>query len=634
MLRTKRSSAWIAAFTACTLVAGACGSDDDGGDGATDGSAAVTIVDDTTAAGGSEPVGTGDGTDTTDAGDATDDANRNVEDEGEPVKGGTLVYGLDADTGTPWAHYRAGYASPGYILLQSVSDSLFAVTDEGEIVGLLVESWEANADFTEYTLHIRDGISFHDGTPLDGEAVKFNIDACRYSPLTATAYAAIDTVTANGQDVVITTAGGPWVALPSRLSYASCGYMLSKEWLSSLEDVPQRNAESPGYDATLAATPANGDPAAPIGVGAFRFESYTPGNGNSYKAVRNEDYWRGPNGITGEDLPHLDAVEGVVYVDVDSRSNAVRTGDVDVMHTANSDSVRQFIDDGSLEVITSDRYGETGYIMLNVAEGPESDPEGANADSPLLTRPCRQALAAAIDSERWAEERGGAIESAANGPFSPGSLGYLEDTGYPTYDPAAAAAYMDECLAERGTDSIEFTFNTTNDPFNVESNQLVQSMWAEAFGDKVQSEVTPIEQGQYIGLALNGTFQAFGWRNHSGLDPDQQRSWWHSDSANPIGQQALNFGRIRDPLIDEALITIKSDPDPEVRRAAAEAINKQFGSQVYNLWLTWAVWGVIAQPYVNGVESNMLPDGIVGVGLQGQGRHQTNQIWCDEGNCE
>ncbi len=50
---------------------------------------------------------------------------------------------------------------------------------------LLVETVEHNADYTEWTLTIKDGIKFHDGTPLDGEAVKFNIDACRAAPLTA-----------------------------------------------------------------------------------------------------------------------------------------------------------------------------------------------------------------------------------------------------------------------------------------------------------------------------------------------------------------------------------------------------------------------------------------------------------------
>ena len=53
---------------------------------------------------------------------------------------------------------------------------------------MLVESYEPNADYTEWTFHIRDGITFHDGTPLDGAAVEFNMESCQYSPLTGAAY--------------------------------------------------------------------------------------------------------------------------------------------------------------------------------------------------------------------------------------------------------------------------------------------------------------------------------------------------------------------------------------------------------------------------------------------------------------
>ncbi len=226
------------------------------------------------------------------------------------------------------------------------------------------------------------------------------------------------------------------------------------------------------------------------------------------------------------------------------------------------------------------------------------------------------------------------VAPAANGPFTPGSVGYLEDNGYPAFDVAAAQAEMDTCLAALGTDHIEFSYNTTNDPFNVESNQLVTAMWQEAFGDKVQAKITPIEQGQYIGLALNGTFEAFGWRSHSGSDPDQQRTWWYSGAASPIGKLALNFGRFKDPVIDKALDTISSNPDPAARKDAAETINKQFGSQVYNLWLTWVLWGIISQPYVHGVQANKLPDGGDGIGLSNLAVHNFNQLWCDNAKCE
>jgi peptide/nickel transport system substrate-binding protein len=213
-------------------------------------------------------------------------------------------------------------------------------------------------------------------------------------------------------------------------------------------------------------------------------------------------------------------------------------------------------------------------------------------------------------------------------------MGYLEDTGYPKFDIAAAQAQMDKCLAALGTDHIEFAFNTTNDPFNIETNELITSMWEEAFGDKVQASITPIEQGQYIGLLLTGTFQAAGARGFGVRDPDQNRIGWHSTSATPVGQLALNVSRLNDPIIDDALDVIRTNPDAAARTEAAETINKQFGSQAYSFWLSWVLWGIISGPYVHGVQANVLPDGSEGIGLAFLGLHNINQMWCDNGNCD
>ncbi len=653
MHRSKRRSTVLATLSVLTLVTiAACGDDDDNATATTTGAVAGTDAapgtteaapDETTA----EPSSTEGATATTESGGTATTAaasgadkpapgpgEHHVADEGEPVKGGTLVYGVEADTANGWPPYRASYATSGYIPLEAVTDSLFAISDEGQTVPNLVESVEHNADYTEWTLHIRDGIKFHDGTPLDGAAVKFNIDASRAAPLTAGALTPIDTVTATGQDVVIALKGGPWVALPTYFSNGSTGYMLSAKWLASLPDVPQRTEGGPVYDAAVAATPADGDPAKPIGLGAFKFESYTPGNGNSFRAVRNDDYWRGPKGITGEDLPYLDAIEAVVAVDVDSRQAGLRSGQFDAIHTANSDTISQLLEDSGLEVTATSRFGDTSYYLLNIAAGATDDPEGKNAASPLLNLHCRKALAHAMDRQRMTEERGAGLVQAANGPFPPGSIGYLKDNGYPEFNIDEANKEMDQCLSELGTDHIEFSFNTTNDPFNVETGGLVQSMWADAFGDKVKVTITPIEQGQYIGLALNGSFNSQQWRSHSGLDPDQQRLWWQKASVSPLGKLALNFGRMQDDVIDQALQVIKSNPDPAARKTAAETINKRFAEQVYNWWWSWTLWGVATQPYVNGIELNTLPDGSKGIGLAFAGRHQVNQIWCDNGKCE
>jgi peptide/nickel transport system substrate-binding protein len=631
----------LAVVSVCTLVAvAACGDDDDnvaapGTSAATTGAAETTTGATTAGAGTTGATEeTSGGTEGTSGGGGEAPVNSGADtDAGEPVKGGTLVYGLEADSANGWAPYRTSCATSCYIPLETVTDSLFTTTNDGKTVPLLVESVENSADYTQWTLHLRDGIKFHDGTALDGAAVKVNIDSCRFSPLTASFYLPIQNVEASGQDVVITL-NSPWVVLPTYFSYGACGYMMSGKWLTSLPDLPQRKEGSPGYDATIAATPADGDPAQPVGLGAFKFESYTPGNGNSFKAVRNPDYWRGPNGITGEDLPYLDGIEAVVAVDIDGRTNGLKSGQFDVMHTANADSISQLKDDDSLRTIYTNRYGDTSYIMLNNATGTTIDPEGKNAKSPLLVLECRKALAEALDQDRWVEERAAGLSTGANGPFTPGAIGYLEDTGYPKFDVAAAQKDMDTCLQKTGTPNIDFNFNTTNDPFNVESNELVISMWKDAFGDKIQTKITPIEQGQYIGLALTGDFQAFSWRNHSGLDPDQQATWWQSSAALPFGQNAPNFGRIVDPVIDDAFKTIRTNPDPAARKAATETINKQFGKMVYNLWIYWTIWSVVSQKYVHGVEAHKLPDGTEGIGLAFAGRHELNQMWCDNGKCE
>lgn len=416
--------------------------------------------------------------------------------------------------------------------------------------------------------------------------------------------------------------------------------MFSPEWLKSLEDLPQRNEDSPFYDAEIAAVPADGDPTAPVGLGGYTFVSYQPGNGNSFVAKKNPDYWRGPNGITGENLPYLDEVEVVVVVDVSSRANGVESGEFHIIHTSNSDEISRLQDNDDLNVIAANDFGETSYLMINSAQGTNPylgdaplDPDGANASNPLVHLSCRKALAHAMDRERLAQERGAGIVEPANGPFPPGSMGYLDDSGYPAYDIALAQESFAQCQTDAGTDTISFRFDTTNDPFNVETNNLIISMWKEAFGDNIDATISPTEQGSYIGLALTGNFQMFAWRSHGGTDPDQQFLWWHSATAYPIGSLALNFGRFQDPDIDAALAAQRASSDPEVRREAAEAVNRSFGANVWNLWTTWTLWAVAANQNVQGITDFVTPEGDT-VRPMVAGSHPMLGMWCTGGNCD
>ena len=95
-------------------------------------------------------------------------------------------------------------------------------------------------------------------------------------------------------------------------------------------------------------------------------------------------------------------------------------------------------------------------------------------------------------------------------------------------------------------------------------SQAQQEFCKQAGCDNVQ--ISQIEQAKYILTALQGDFQAFQWRNHGGLDLDAQYIWWSSENALPAGQLALNFGRIKDPVIDKALSDNRGATDPAVKK--------------------------------------------------------------------
>jgi peptide/nickel transport system substrate-binding protein len=441
-------------------------------------------------------------------------------------------------------------------------------------------------------LTAREGIEFHDGTPFDGEAIEYNLEALVASPLAGAAVADITDVRADGMAATVVL-GRPMPALPEILS-TQLGYVASPTWLRAVEA-------------------GTAEPDEPVGTGPFVFESYEPGG--TFVAVRNDDYWK--TDPEGRELPYLDRVEFVIQEQVATRVNALLSGQTDILHTQDGDAVarlRREADGGDIEVDEFTLNNDTAYVLLH-----SGDPE-----SPLHDRRVREALALAFDAETYIEARSGNVTEPANGPFPPGSRGYLDDTGHPTFDPEAAAALVEEWEAENGP--LEIALTTNVDEANLTSAQLVEQFWEEV---GVDVELDRLEQGQQVIRALQGEFQATLWSQHAGFDPVLQWVWWHGRNAVDPPALALNFGRIRDEVIDENLdVIIESDDDAE-RTAAAEAVNRRFAEQVYELWYEWRVWSVAHRPEVHNVTGATTPAGDPVLANEGGGLHQVAQIWLD-----
>jgi peptide/nickel transport system substrate-binding protein len=580
----------IAALAALGLVAGACGDkkDDEEG-GATGGDTAAPGVETTTPTGGEET--------TVPATEAP---------EVEAVPGGRIIIAGEAEVASPWTPEKMQCDSYCQMRARSFFEPLAALGTDLEVHGYLAESIEPNADFTVWTVTLRDGITFHDGAPLNADAAIKSMKTAGKGLLLAALITDI-AKEADGTAMITkvddmtfeihTGKNGdpnqplPWPGLP---------YILTTQWTFMA---------SPTWIDAYAADPAV--EAQPVGTGPFQYSSYTPGD--KLVVTKNPNYWQ--TDADGNALPYLDEVEFRVINDSQIRQQALEAGDVDMIATSDGEVIADMREQSEdFPMIEQAEYSETNYVLLRLNK----------PDSPLSDQRFRCGLQAAIDQQALIDTTGGGILTPANGPFSPGQEGYLEDTGLPEYDPDAARTMIEEYVAE-GHPNPSVIYSTTTTQNNLVTAQFLQQAWGDV---GVNVEVVQIEQSALITNALFGdpAFEAFGWRNHAGLVPDNQYFWWHSSAAAPDGQLALNFGRLQDPEIDALLEQARSEEDPDARRGIAEDLNRRFAEECWLLPLSWTIWGIPHKPEIQGIGQSPLPDAPEGV-FNRDGAGFPGQVW-------
>jgi peptide/nickel transport system substrate-binding protein len=201
-------------------------------------------------------------------------------------------------------------------------------------------------------------------------------------------------------------------------------------------------------------------------------------------------------------------------------------------------------------------------------------------------------LAYAFNFDDYNTVRGKGILTRASGPFAPGNVGNLDadQTGFPQYDLDKAKQLVQEYEDETGK-PLKFSYSTVQAASTIADAQFLKDQ-AEKAG--MQVDITTIDQSSLIDTAIEGGFQAVGWRNHPGGDPDEQYVWW--ESASPV-----NFGRIKDPEIDKLLNEGRTSTDQDARKTIYEDLNKRFGQEVYNLWNYYTPWSVATAKDVHGV---------------------------------
>ena len=512
------------------------------------------------------------------------------EPDGEPQHGGSIRVGLEAET-AGWAPWEDTWGQSGWNVARTFYDTLLERDEEGVPQPYLAESIEPDDDFTAYTLTLRDGVEFHDGTPLDAEAVITNLEAHRQEGARqAAAVAPIDNLVAEDELTVRIELDQPHVAFAD---------VLTRE---------------PGIVISPAAIEAGTAGSEPVGTGPFVFESWQ--RDQQLDVTRNEDYWR-------EDLPYLDEVSFRPIPDEDARLQSLFSGDVEAMQSLRQSIIAQARERSDEYNLYEHMANNSGGAGFNTAIPPFDDP-----------RP-REAWAYAINQDELIEVLGGTgISPPARGWFNPESPWYVEEIEdiWPSQDLERAQAALDSYVEDPDRsdgkepgEPVTFQFNTPPDPSLLETASVYQAQVGQI---GMEMEIATFDQAQLIAEAVGsppdfiGDHQVSITRINDESDPD----YLVANFAEGVPSNTTNF---YDEEFFGLLIEARQTPDFEERRELYFQAQQILAEEIIYTTTGHTATMIATEPNLFGLDDWELPDGTPGAGhTESVGRWHS--AWLDQ----
>ena len=498
----------------------------------------------------------------------------------EPQFGGTLFVASESMGDSLDIALWQGFG--GLHVIDSIGEGLVRADFEtGEALPGLAESWEISDDGLVYTFNIREGMVFHDGTPVNAEAIVRSMNR----PLN-----------------------------PDDPSFFEGMYMYSNQGIDNWESLEatdeftvQLTLKAPNATQLLILTRPDGHIMSPTAMdeygtevglnvamaGPYKVERFVPGQ--EAVLVANEDYWAG--------RPYLDEIIIRAFPDEASVLAALEAGEVDLTLYAPFTSVPRLQGD------------ESDGINIEVGAPLVSLFAGLNVtQAPLDNLLIRQAVNYAIDREAIIEAGLNGLAVAPASILAPNDLGYdASGEAISVYDPDRAQ----ELIAESGVETpIPILISFENNRFWPQLGELMAAD-LEAVGFEVTLE--RLDQGTFQGQVLDGQTQvALNQRSTFYPDPHDKAIMAHSEVAPTAytKHQDLEVAEPLDTLIDNGLQTVD--------RAEREAIYGEVQSLILDNQL-YVYLGNLTPPI-------FVSDRVHNVDTQGTaaGRVDFRGIWVSE----
>lgn len=403
-----------------------------------------------------------------------------------------------------------GLLSESYTLYELVFDTPIGVTNDGDYVPELATDWSVSDDGLTWTLNLVDNATFHDGTPLTSDDVKFTLELYRDTadfPYLPSYGDVFESVEAPDSTTVLIHLSSPIGNFESRMVFM---YILPKHVWEAVDDpVAFENEEM-------------------IGSGPFKL---VENKQNEFtRLAANTDYWNGP--------PQVEEVIFQKIENADARVAALTNGDVDLITEFPATAVSALQNAANVEVYIADTFpGTLRDVFFNQVDPANCPSDGGvcSGHPALRDVEVRRALATAMDKQQIIDvtQLGLAAPGLSVVPIGLGDFYASEVSDYAFSVDAANelldnAGYVDtdgdgirECpasMADCGpTGDLTFRFNYADDIDSAPREaDLLKGMW-EAIGAKIEIQgLDPDTLTSVCCPSFDYDIMLWGW----GSDPD------------------------------------------------------------------------------------------------------------------
>ena len=476
---------------------------------------------------------------------------------------GTLRFGLEFDPDVLDPARNGSYTDR--IVFTSMCDQLIDIDAKLNYVPLLATAWEWAPDNLSLTVRLRAGVRFQDGTPLDAEAVRLNLERYRNAP---------ESIRKTELKPVIGVEVIDPLTLRIRLS------MPYAPLVSLLANRPG----TPLSPKILRLTPDE-IAAHPVCAGPFAFTSRVAQD--RIVMDRFPGYWNNA-------AIHLDRIIFPAIVDSTVRRVNLQSGVLDMANRVAPTDAAVVRADPKLRLVTSPSLGYQ-IVTFNLGHGPLSD-------GPLGRDPrVREAFEKSIDRVALNQVVFDGLYVPSNQTEAPGSRYWNPANPVPARDLAGARAL----LKAAGVDHVPVLFNVGNDPVTAQVAQVIQAMAGEA-GFEVK--VRTMESAATVAAGRSGDFQATMGIWSGRPDPDGNITIWMSCGG------FVNWGQYCNKSLDGLFEKGAALTDPALRvpvYRAANEITARDRSHMVLFHFTW-LWGMSerVEGFVPMPDGLMRPQGI------------------------